>query len=59
MPYSRERELTEPTSRKKTGHQMRNGVAITQSKTLTHNCSCLKELQGKKNGEEPEEKEAH
>jgi hypothetical protein len=39
---------------------MRDGVAIPQSKTLTHNCSFLDELQGfkkKKKGEEPEEKE--
>jgi hypothetical protein len=41
--YSRE-----PTSSRKTGHQVREGVAIPQSKTLTHNCSCLKVLQGQK-----------
>ena len=29
---SRERELIEPTSSRKTGHQMREGVAILQSK---------------------------
>ena len=28
MPYSRERELIEPTSSRKTGHQVRDGVAI-------------------------------
>ena len=46
MPDSGEGELVEPTSGRKTGHQRRGGVAISQSKTLTHNCSCLKELQG-------------
>jgi len=35
MAYSGERELTESTTRRKTGHQVRNGVAIPQSKTLT------------------------
>jgi hypothetical protein len=29
---SRERELIEPTSSRKTGHQVRDGVAIPQSK---------------------------
>jgi hypothetical protein len=43
MPDIRERELIESTSSRKTGHQVREGVAIPQSK-LTHNCSCLKEL---------------
>jgi hypothetical protein len=32
MPYSEERELVEPTSSKKTGHQVRDGVAIPKSK---------------------------
>jgi hypothetical protein len=32
MPYSGERELVEPTSSRKTGHQMREGVVIPQSK---------------------------
>jgi hypothetical protein len=32
MPHSRERELKEPTSSRKTGHQMRKRVAIPQSK---------------------------
>jgi hypothetical protein len=32
MPDNRERELIEPTSSRKTGHQMREGVAIPQSK---------------------------
>jgi hypothetical protein len=31
MPDSRERELTEPTSRRKTGQQMRERMAIPQS----------------------------
>jgi hypothetical protein len=30
-PDSRERELIEPTSSRKTGHQVRDGVAIPQS----------------------------
>jgi hypothetical protein len=46
MLYSGERELVEPTSSGKTEYQVREWVAIPQSKTLTHNCSCLKELQG-------------
>ena len=32
MLYSGERELVEPTSSRKTGHQVKNGVAIAQSK---------------------------
>jgi hypothetical protein len=48
MPYSRERESVEPTSSRKTGHQVKDGVAISQPKALTHNCSCLKELEGQK-----------
>ena len=32
MPNSRERELIEPTSSRKTGHLMRERVAIPQSK---------------------------
>ena len=31
MPYSKERELIEPTFSRKTGHQVRDGVAIPQS----------------------------
>jgi hypothetical protein len=31
MPDSRERELIEPTSNRKTGHQVRDGVDIRQS----------------------------
>jgi hypothetical protein len=36
IPYSVEREVVEPTFSRKTGHQVRDGVAIPQSKTLTH-----------------------
>ena len=32
MPYSGERELVESTSSRKTGHQVREGVVIPQSK---------------------------
>jgi hypothetical protein len=46
MPYSGKRELVEHTSSRNVEHQVRDGVAILQSKTLTHNYSCLKELQG-------------
>jgi hypothetical protein len=31
MPNSRERDHVEPTSSRKTGHQVRDGVAIPQS----------------------------
>jgi hypothetical protein len=31
MPNIREREFIEPTSSKKTGHQVRDGVAILQT----------------------------
>jgi hypothetical protein len=48
MPNNRKRELVEPTSSRMTGYQVRDGVAIQQSKTLTYNCSRLKELQGQK-----------
>jgi hypothetical protein len=44
MPGSRERELIEPTSSRKTGHQRRDDHPIVQ--TVTHMLSCLKELQG-------------
>jgi hypothetical protein len=47
-PYSGERELEESTSSRKTGHQLLDGVAISPSKILTQNFSCLKELQGQK-----------
>ena len=32
MPESKEKELIEPTSSRKTGHQGREGIAILQSK---------------------------
>ena len=47
MSYSGERELVEPSFSKKTGHQVKDGVAIPQIKTLTQNCSSLKEMQDK------------
>ena len=47
MFYSGERELVEPTSSRKTEHQVRVEVTMPLSK-LTHNWSCLKELQGQK-----------
>ena len=31
MPYSKERELVEPTSSRKTGHQVKEEIAIPQS----------------------------
>ena len=34
MPNSREREIIEPTSSRKTGHQVKDGVAIPQSQLL-------------------------
>jgi hypothetical protein len=48
MSDNRERELVEYTSSRKAGHQLRDEAAIPQSKTLTYNCSCLKELQRQK-----------
>jgi hypothetical protein len=48
MSYRRKRELVEPTSSRKTGHQVTDGLAIPQSKSLTQNCSNLKELQEQK-----------
>jgi hypothetical protein len=44
MPDSREWELIEPTSSRKTGHQVRGGGHPTIT-SLTHNCFCLKQLQ--------------
>jgi hypothetical protein len=46
MPNNGERDLVESTFSRKTGHQLE--VATSQSKILTQNCSCLKELQGEK-----------
>jgi hypothetical protein len=48
MTNSEEMEFVEFISNRKIGHQVRERVAIPQSKTLTQNCSCLKELQGQK-----------
>jgi hypothetical protein len=48
MTNSRSREFVDFSSSRKTGYQGRDGVAIPQSKTLTHNCFCLKEPQGQK-----------
>jgi hypothetical protein len=45
MYYSGERELVESTSSKKTGHQAEGWGCHPKSKTLTQNCSFLKELQ--------------
>jgi hypothetical protein len=45
-PNSGERELVESTSSRKTLYQAGYLVAILQSKTLSQNCSYLKELQG-------------
>jgi hypothetical protein len=44
MPYSGERELLESISNSRQGIMWRDRVAIPLSKTLTQNCSCLKEL---------------
>ena len=38
----------ESTSSRKTEYQVREGVAIPQSKPLIQNCFCLKEMQGQK-----------
>jgi hypothetical protein len=45
MANNKERELIEPTSSRKTEHQVRGEVAIPVM-TLILNCSYLKELQG-------------
>jgi hypothetical protein len=47
MSYSGARELVDPSFSKKTGHQVKDGVAIPQLKILTQNCSSLKEMQDK------------
>ena len=55
MPDSRQRELIEPTSSWKTGHQMKDGVVIPQS----HLCPIIVSVEKNYrdgNGEEPEEK---
>jgi hypothetical protein len=48
MPNTEERELVESTSSRRQGIKWKNRVVIPQSKTLTQNCSRLKELQGQK-----------
>lgn len=55
MPYSGERELVEPTSSRKAGHQVRDEVAISQSKTQTISLPVWKNCKDG-NGEKPEEK---
>jgi hypothetical protein len=56
MHNSRERELIESTSRRKTGHHVEDGVAILDSKKpLTWNCFSLKNYRDK-NEKETEEK---
>ena len=57
MTYSEVREFVKPTSSRKRGHQVRDGITIPQQKTVTQNCSCLQELQGQKNGKDPKEKQ--
>jgi hypothetical protein len=55
IPNSRERELVKPTSSRKTGHQVREGVAITQSNLWPIIVSAWKNYRDG-NDEEPEEK---
>jgi hypothetical protein len=45
MAYSGERELLESTYSRKKGYQVEGYGCHPLSKTLTQNCSCLKELQ--------------
>jgi hypothetical protein len=46
IPYSREKEFTELTCSRMTDRASREGGGCHSTvKTLTHNCSCLKELQ--------------
>ena len=40
--------LQSPPPLEKQGIKWKGGVVIPQSKTLTQNCSCIKELQGQK-----------
>jgi hypothetical protein len=56
MPYTGERELVEPTSSRKTGHQVGYGVAIPQSKNSDPELFLSKRTAGT-NGEETEGKE--
>jgi hypothetical protein len=55
MPYSSEKELLEPTSNRETGHWVRDGVAIPQSKFWPIIVPVWKNYSDG-NGEEPEEK---
>jgi hypothetical protein len=45
MSNSTEREYIEPTSSRKTGHQVKEGVVLLVT-TPNLNCSSLEELQG-------------
>jgi hypothetical protein len=54
-PYSGKRELVEPTFSRKAGHQMKDGVAIPQSKLWSIIVSVWKNGRHG-NGDEPEEK---
>jgi hypothetical protein len=55
MPDRREQELVEPTSSRKTGYQVRGGVAILQSQLWPIIVPVWKNYRDG-NGEEPEEK---
>jgi hypothetical protein len=55
MPDSRKRELTEPPSSRKTGHQVKDGVAIPQSHLWPIIVPVWKNYRDR-NGKEPEEK---
>ena len=46
IPHSGEKELVESTSSRKILHQVEGWSCHPQSKTLTQNFYCLKELQG-------------
>ena len=48
--------LQSPPPEERQDIKWKDGVAIPQSKALTQNCFCLKELL-EKNGEKPKEKE--
>ena len=59
ISYSGEREHVEPISRRKKGHQVRDGVAIPQSKTLiflsqrTGGTEMVKSLRNKRSSDSP------
>jgi hypothetical protein len=55
MPYIGEREFVDPISSRRTGHQVRDGVAIPQSKLWPIIVPVWKNSRDG-NGEEPEEK---